>query len=393
MNGRPSHLHIVGAIVRKDLAEYGRDRLWAFLTVMVLVAVIALFWILPDDVDESIGVGIAGLGGAETLVDVEAAEEGLELVPFDSPDDLEAVIAGSAQAWQTSEGTMVIPAGSDAPPPEGAEEANVDVGIVFPGDFLPATAAGSRTEVTVFVDAAVPDGIERAVSGVVRELAFAVSGDTLPVETPDPDEVYVVLGEDRAGNQTSARDDFRPLFVFLVLLMEMFVMASLIAKEIQDRTVSAVLVTPATIGDVLAAKGIAGALSGMVQAVIVLVAIGSLSDHPGLVLTLVLLGSVMVSGTAMLAGSSGRDFIGTLFYAMAFMVPLLIPAFAALFPGTASAWVRALPSYPLVEGLVEVTTYGSGWSETMPQLAALAAWCVGLFVLGWVVLRRKVQTL
>ena len=66
---------------------------------------------------------------------------------------------------------------------------------------------------------------------------------------------------------------------------------------------------------------------------------------------------------------------------------------AALFPGTASTWVRVLPSYPLVQGLVDVTTYGAGWAETLPELGGLLAWCVALFALGWIVLRRKVQTL
>jgi ABC-2 type transport system permease protein len=176
-------------------------------------------------------------------------------------------------------------------------------------------------------------------------------------------------------------------------MMELFAMASLITKEIQERTVVAVLVTPASVGDVLAAKGIAGALSGLVQAVIVLAAINSLRPHPGLLLTLLLLGSVMVAGTAMLAGSSGRDFMSTLFWGMAFVVPLLIPALAALFPGTASAWIRALPSYPLIRGLVDVQVHGAGWAETLPELGTLAAWCVALFTAGWLVLRRKVQAL
>ena len=56
-----SHARVVGAIVRKDLGEYVRDRLWAFLTVLTIVFVILIFWLLPDDVDEAIDVGIAGL--------------------------------------------------------------------------------------------------------------------------------------------------------------------------------------------------------------------------------------------------------------------------------------------------------------------------------------------
>jgi ABC-2 type transport system permease protein len=383
---------VIRAIIRKDLAEYSRDRLWVFLTVMVLIVIVVLFWTLPDEVNETITVGVSGLDQTDALAE-SSGEEGLVTVPFASEDDLRAVVAGDAEAWAVDGETVVIPAGSDASPPAGAQEVAVSIGLAFPAGFVAAVHAGDVPQATVYVAAAVPAEVEGAMSSLVREIAFAVAGEPFPVDTTDPTAVFVVLGEDRAGDQASARDGFRPLIVFLVLMMEMFVMASLIAKEIQDRTVTAVLVTPATVGDVLAAKGITGALSGLVQAVIVLVAIDSLTPHPLLILTLMLLGSVLISGTAMIVGSTGRDFISTLFYGMAYMVPLLVPAFAALFPGTAAAWVRVLPSYPLVRGLVEVTTYGAGWSETMPELAALLVWCVALFGLGWTVLRRKVQTL
>jgi len=365
----------------------------AFLTVLVVVVVIALFWILPDDVDESIGVGVAGPDTAAVAGLESIEDEGLDLVAFPTAEDLEAVVGGTAEAWRTGDETLVIEAGSGIEVPEGAVASNVGIGIVFPADFFQVTAAGRQSVVRIYVDAAIPAEVETSMSSLVRELAFAVAGDVLPVATPSPDQVFVILGEDRVGNQASARDGFRPVFVFLILLMEMFAMASLIAKEIQDRTVTAVLVTPATVGDVLAAKSIAGALSGLGQAVVVLIAINSLGTHPWLILTLMLLGSVMIAGTAMLAGSTGHDFMSTLFNGMLFMVPLIIPAFAALFPGTASVWIRALPSYPLVEGLVNVTTYGAGWADTLPQLAALAAWCAVLFVLGWIVLKRKVQAL
>ena len=375
MNRPVSRLAIIAAIVRKDLGEYRRDKLWAFLTIMVLIVVIGLFWLTPDEVNESIQVGVSGLDDSNILTALESAEEeGLLLVPFGSAEWLEAVVGEDA---------------TSVPP----RQAGTAIGIAFPEDFLTATAGGDATVVTVFVDAGVPDEIRVAITSLVRELAFTVAGEDLPINTLAPDEVFVVLGDDRVGNQASARDSFRPVLVFLVLLMEMFIMASLIAKEIQDRTVTALLVTPATVGDVLAAKGIVGALSGMAQAVIVLIAINSLSPHPLLILTLMFLGAVMVSGTAMLAGSTGKDFMGTLFSGMLFMIPLMIPAFAALFPGTASTWIRAIPSYPLVKGLVDVSTFGDGWAETLPELGTLLVWCIALFALGWTVLKRKVQTL
>lgn len=383
-----SRARVIRTIVGKDLAEYARDRLWAFLTILVLVFVVAIFWVLPDEVDESIRVGVTGIDQTALLSGFGVTgDEGLVAVPIDSAAELQSVIKGDQGVYLLTDGSFaLVPVESD--PPADADPLSVPVGIAFPEDFF-SDAPG---DVIVYADASLPEEVEAAVSGMVRELAFAVGGVGLPVDV-DPARSFVVLGEDRSGDQVTVRDGFRPVFVFLILLMELFVMASLIAKEIQDRTVSAILVTPATIGDVLASKGIAGALSGFAQAVIVLLAIGALATQPVLMLTLMLLGSVMVSGTAMLVGSTGRDFISTLFYGMAFMVPLLIPAFAALFPGTASIWVRALPSYPLVEALTSVSTYGAGWADTVPQLLQLAAWCVALFGLGWFVLRRKVQSL
>jgi ABC-2 type transport system permease protein len=389
-----SRLSIIGSIVKKDLTEYSRDRLWMFLTLLVLVFMVIVFWVLPDRVDESIPVGISGLGNPTVLSGLESAEEeGLRLVAFDSAGDLRSVVAGEADAWQTDGGLVVISHTSEMKKPEGAEKANVDMGLAFPSDFLALTAAGNHTTVEVFVDAQVPEELKSSMSSLVKELAFTVAGSPLPVRTSSPEEVYTVLGTDRVGNQVTPRESFRPLLVFLVLLMEMFGMSSLIAREVQTKTVTALLVTPATTGDVLAAKGIAGAVLGLGQAVILLAAIDVMGNEPLLIVTLMLLGAVMVSGTAMVAGSLGRDFLANLFYGVMFMVPLMIPTFTVLFPGTASGWIKVLPSYPLVQGLVKVATYGEGWAEALPDVGALAAWCVALFVLGWFVLKRKVETL
>ncbi|MDH5520660.1 MAG: hypothetical protein OEZ14_09010, partial [Acidimicrobiia bacterium] len=127
------------------------------------------------------------------------------------------------------------------------------------------------------------------------------------------------------------------------------------------------------------------------QAVLLLVAIRSLGPSPLLTAAFVAVGALMVSGTAMIAGSAGKDFVGTLFYGMIFMIPLMIPAFSALFPGTASPWIRALPSYPLIRGLVDVITLEAGWADVAGKLGAVGAWCLALFSAGWIVLKRKVE--
>ena len=183
------------------------------------------------------------------------------------------------------------------------------------------------------------------------------------------------------------------MLAFFVLVMETMALAALVASELQTRTATAVLVSPARVSDLLVAKGIVGTLLAVGEASLLMVAVAGFSPHPGTVLVLLVLGGVLVTGFGLLAGSSGADFVGIVFWAMAFMIPLVIPAVDVLFPGSASLWVKLLPSWGLAEGLFRVSAYGEGLGSLGPQVAALAGWGVTVFAVGWVVLRRKVVRL
>ena len=126
MTERVSRLSIIGSIVRKDLKEYGRDKLWVFLTGMVLIVMAVLFWVLPDSVDESITIGVSGVPAQISLADMaEAQEQGLRLVQFDDADALRSVVASEADAYLTGSGTVIVPDGpvTSAQLPQTAEAA------------------------------------------------------------------------------------------------------------------------------------------------------------------------------------------------------------------------------------------------------------------------------
>jgi len=250
---------------------------------------------------------------------------------------------------------------------------------------------GRPATVTVYVDSSVPSELRTAMSAMVREITYQLAGVGLPVTQPSQE--LIVLGEDRAGDQVSVQETMRPLLALFVLLVESIALAGLVAVEIQARTAKALVATPATIGDLLAAKGATGTLLAFGQAALLLLLTGSFAYEPVLLLVAVGIGSVMMAGVGMIAGSSGRDFMTTLFTSIFFILPLAIPAFAALFPGTASPWVQVLPTYGLVETLVGVTTYGLSWSGALVYLAIAAAWCVALFGAGWFLLKRRVEAL
>jgi ABC-2 type transport system permease protein len=189
------------------------------------------------------------------------------------------------------------------------------------------------------------------------------------------------------------RERMRPMMAFMVLLTESLALAGLVSVEIHQRTATALLATPARVVDVLLAKGIVGTLLAFGQALVLLVVIQAFGPQWGVLLLAVLLGSMLVTGVGMLTGAAGRDFMGTLFYGMAFLLVLMVPAIAQIFPGSAGLWVQALPSYGLVEAMVGSSAYGLGLAEVGGHLATAAAWVVAIFALGWWALARKLVRL
>jgi ABC-2 type transport system permease protein len=369
---------IVRAIVAKDLREFSRDRLWMVLTPLMLVFYVGILWLLPSTVEESINVGLyaPGMSGAFEQAfesDAVSAEQGLQVVPFDSQEELERVVV---------EGTAVAVEG---------QQRSVDIGLAFPDDLAATLTAGAPATVTIYVDAAVPAEVQTAMSAFVREATYALAGVPLPVTQAEPE--LVVVGVDRVGDQISPQDRMIPLIAVMVLLVESMALAGLVAVEIQTRTATAVVASPASVGDLLSAKGLTGTLLAFSQAGLVLLLVGAFGYEPLLLALALLIGSIMTAGFGMLAGSAGRDFMTTIFLSMVFIIPMAVPAVAALFPGAASAWVQVLPTYGFIETIVGVTAYGYGWSDTTGYLLMSAVWCVIIFAAGWFILRRRVEAL
>lgn len=368
---------IVAAIIGKDLLEFSRDRLWMILTPVALVMFVGLYWLLPATVDETITVAVAPPTLAQALAasgdEGSEAGDGLRVAVLEDEEDVAAAVRGERKVEV-----------------DGKEYA-ATIGLAFPTDFLQRAAAGEPSTVRVYVDAAVPPEIRDAMSSAVREMAFAATGAALPVTELREDEI--VLGVDRAGAQVPMRDRMRPMLAFFVLLVESLALASLIANEIQSRTITALLATPARTRDELLAKVLLGAGLAFAQAMLVLVAMRAFGQGAAVLVAASLLGAAMAAAVAMLSGSAGHGFMGTLFYGMAFLVPLMIPGFALLFPGSTSPWFQALPSHGVVQAIVGASTYGLGFVDLTREFALALGWVVVLLAAGWWALTRKVRSL
>jgi len=367
---QPSSAGIIGAILAKDAVAFRRNRFLMLITILVLVAWGVIYQFLPDTVQETFSVGIVVEQGAlPPQIDISAAElassggAGVQVTAYPDAAALEAAVQ------------------------DGSE---VSAGLVIPSGFADDVLAGTTASITMVVPAGLPPQFETLLTAAAAEIGYALAGTPAPVDLAADTSI---VGTDRVGDQISLAEQMRPLLLIVVLMMEVFALATLVAGEIAERTAVAILATPASAGQLIAAKMLFGTALAFSEAVIVGLLIGAFGTSPMLILVALLLGAVVVTGLGLLAGSFGRDFMDTLIIGILLMIPLMIPAMAALFPGSGPAWLPLLPSYGVVHVVVEASAGTLTWSQAAVPLLSLAAWGLVLSALGAATLNRRVARL
>jgi ABC-2 type transport system permease protein len=366
----PSPASIVRTILHKDVVTFRRNKFLMLITFLVIVVWGVLYQFLPTTVDETFSVGL--------VVEQGALPPEVDLSP---------------EALETADGTGVqVTVYPDLTSLEVAvdEGSDVQAGLLIPAGFAAEVAAGATPTVTLVVPAGLPAQFEGMLQSAVAELGYALSGTPSPIDLATS---TTIVGTDRVGDQLSLADQMRPLLLIVVLMMEIFALATLVAGEIAERTAVAILATPAKASELITAKMIFGTVMAFAEAVLVGILIRAFGTNPLMILTALLLGAVVVTGLGLLAGSFGRDFMDTLILGILFMIPLMIPAMAALFPGAGPDWVQVLPTYGVVHVVVGASAGTLSWADAAVPLLSLAAWGVALAALGAMTLNRRVARL
>lgn len=350
----------IKGLMAKDVTQMFRNRFVAAMTILSIVVYAGIFYIMPKTVDETFGIALKAPKEYQKLLnEITKEEEGIEIKVFESTQKLK----------------------------EKVEDGDYNAGIVLPRDFAKGLAAKKKPKVKVYYPPESSKDVEKGVGLILKESAFALTGESVPVDFD-----VKVLGTDRTGEQIPGRARLRPLFIIFLLFMELWGIANLITEETESKTMNAILVTPASAGDVIVAKGIVGALLGFTEAVLLALLLRVFEvNNIVIILATLFLGAVMVTGLAFIVGAFAKDLIGMAGYAILAVLVLIVPAFAVMFPGSASNWVKIFPSYYLVEILDQVVTYGESWANYWNNLAVLFAFDVAVFLVGISLLRRRFQ--
>ena len=352
INGR-----LIRTLVVKDVTLIFKNRFFAFITVFGLVVYVAIYFLLPRSLNDTLALGLYAPAMPDVLRE-RLSGDGLDITLVDSDGALQAgVLAG------------------DYP-----------VGIALPADMLAQMQAGAKPQVQLYLTAELPPELKEAYSVLLEEIAFLVSGQLLTIATTE-----TILGPDLAGRQIAPRDRMLPLLAVIVLLMETLALASLISSEIEGRTLQALLVTPMRVQDLFVSKGLVGVGLAFGQAMLILIITGGLSRAPLLLPAALLLGALLTTGIGFMLASVARDMMSVMAWGVVTLIVLIIPALMVLLPGLATTWIRLIPSYYLVDTVHRALNFGADWGAVWQNLLVLLATAVAFFWLGMVALRRKFQ--
>ena len=241
-------------------------------------------------------------------------------------------------------------------------EANdADAGLYLPAGFDEAIRNGDQPPLEFYVGGE-SLASNRIILGVTAiELVRGVEGSEPPVEV-----VVTQLGEEGVDL------DLRLLPMILLMAVAVaagFVPAASLVQEKEDRTLSALLVSPASMGDVLGAKGAFGVLLALITGFATLLLNDAILGKAGTHFVILLVASVMMVEMGLLLGMWAKD-TNTMFAAWkGGGILLFLPTVFYIWPDLPQ-WIGMLsPTYYFIDPAFRVISEGASFGDVAGTLA------------------------
>ena len=328
-------------VLRKDLALGPRSPIVLWALVLPIVLTLLIRGVFGGLFETEPRLGIVDAGSSE--VTAAALEmEGMKVTIYDDVDDLLADV----------------------------ENNNLDAGLALQEGFDSAVRGGESPELQLYVggESLASDRVVIQVTAI--DLIRGVSGAAPPVDVE-----VVTIGE--AGLDLSLR--MLPLIVmYAVAIAGAFVPAMSLVGEKESGTVNAVLVTPTTVHQFMAAKVLLGVVLATLTGVMALLLNSALGNEPVAVILGILVGAVMMAEIGVMLGAWAHDAntMFTVFKGGAIL--LFYPVIFYIWPSLPT-WIAQLgPTYYFLQPTFDLSVNGATFSEVWVELAIGIAICVAL---------------
>jgi len=258
---------------------------------------------------------------------------------------------------------------------------DLDAGLVLEEGFDAALRAGEKPVLRFYVggESLASNRVILSVAtlGLVREAAG---------QQPLVAVEVIVLGEEEELSVTTRL--IPAMVIMAVAISGGMVPAAALVDEKERRTLSALLVTPATAGDVLAAKAGVGVVLAMATGVATLALNGAFGDGPAALVLILLMAALMMVEFAVMLGVWAKD-TNTLFAAWKSAgILLFFPVIFYIWPGL-PGWIPRLgPTYYFLQPLFAIAVEGDTLAGVWRELAVAGGIIVALLPLVALSARR-----
>ena len=267
--------------------------------------------------------------------------------------------------------------GSVAEIKQAVEGGAVDVGMVLPADFDSSVIQGEETELTTYIWGESLAKNRIILGATIANLVRELTGQEAPVEIET-----IILGDEVS---IPWNDRLLPFIVLMaVFLGGLLLPAASVIGEKEKKTLQALVITPASIGDVFIAKGLMGIILSLLMGMVILVLNQAFGTEPALLVLVLALGAIMAAEIGLLCGALMKN-ITTLFTVWKLGGILLFgPAIIYMFPQIPQWIGRLFPTYYLLQPIIAISQRGVGWSGVVTNVLILVG--LDLLLIGVVVL-------
>lgn len=267
---------------------------------------------------------------------------------------------------------------------QAVESGAVDMGIVLSDGFDDAVLQGETTEITAYVWGESLAKNRTILSVTLADLVRELAGQEVPVEIET-----VALGDEVSIPWS---DRLLPFVILIaVLIGGIFIPATSIIAEKQNRTLQAVVVTPTTLADVFVAKAFLGIVLSLCMGILMLVINQAFGAQPPLLVLVLVLGAIMAAEIGLVLAAVIKDTSSLFAVVKFFGIFLYAPVIVYLFPQIPQWIGRIFPTYYIVQPIIDISQRGGGWPEIATNVFILIGLDIALAGVAMFLARRAVQ--
>ncbi len=251
----------------------------------------------------------------------------------------------------------------------------VDMGIYLPAGFDNQLRQSEQAEITVYVWGESQMRNRIILGSALVSMMRQIAGHEPPVEI-----VETVLG---TGVDIPWEKRLLPLMVLMsVMIAGTMVPATSMVNEKARRTMSALGVSPATLGEIFTSKGMLGVLMSLFTGTLILFLNQAFGSQPALLMGVLLLGAIFSSTIGVILGALVKDITTLMAVVKSLGIFLYTPGILYMFPEIPQWIGRLFPTFYIIQPVMEISQENASLVEIAPDLGIL----VGLIILSVVIL-------